>query len=213
MKSFRGRVFNDKNIALMRTMAQEGKSARQIAERIGSTTGTVRALASRLGILSKWHKKDKASEDSVPSSLASPTVPTQKQRERLFQEARTPVVAELKARQLSKIREIRDALVSAGFLTLDEQAKALGLPRSTAWTIIKASHKGSGLSASSINRMLGAPQLPLLVRAKILEYVKKKTSGLYGDNKLRIGRFAARLSDHARVGVCPNHIHDMEEIP
>jgi hypothetical protein len=52
-------------------------------------------------------------------------------------EAFTP----LKARQSLKIQEI-----AAGFVTLDKQAKALGVPRSTAWTIVAALHKKSGLS-------------------------------------------------------------------
>jgi hypothetical protein len=64
-----------------------------------------------------------------------------------------------RARQFSKIEELVEAVKSAGFVTLDEQAKALGLSRSTAWTIRKASHKASGLSASIISRMLAAPEL------------------------------------------------------
>src|SRR5262245_40990520 len=88
-----------------------------------------------------------------------------------------PPTARMKARQGSKIRELVEAVKSAGFLTLNEQAKALGLPRSTAWTIRKASHKASGLSASIINRMLAAPELPALPRIKILEYVEEKAAG------------------------------------
>src|SRR4051795_12746613 len=87
------------------------------------------------------------------------------------------------ARQLSKIRELVEAVEAAGFLTLDAQAKILGLPRSTAWTIRRGSHKASGLSASILNRMLAAPTLPLLVRAKILEYVQEKAAGLYGGSR------------------------------
>lgn len=83
-----------------------------------------------------------------------------------------------------------------GFLTLDEQAKALGLSRSTAWTIRKVSHKGSGLSASIINRMLAAPQLPRAARSKILEYVEEKTAGLYGGSRSQRRKFVARLSIH-----------------
>jgi hypothetical protein len=81
------------------------------------------------------------------------------------------VSAEMKARQLSKIRELAETVEAASFLTLDEQAKILGHPRSTVWTIRRGSHKATGLSASIINRMLAAPTLPLLVRAKNLEYV------------------------------------------
>jgi hypothetical protein len=105
-----------------------------------------------------------------------------------------PVSARMKARQSSKIRELAAAVEAAGFLTLDEQARALGLPRSTAWTIRRASHKASGLSASIINRMLAAPELPPLARSKILEYVEEKAAGLYGGSRSQRRRFAARLS-------------------
>ena len=89
-----------------------------------------------------------------------------------------------KARQSCKIREIGDTLVSLGFLTLDEQAAALGLSRSTTWTIHKANHKVSGLSAAIINRMLTSPQLPPPARAKILEYVQEKAGGWAGASRV-----------------------------
>jgi len=38
------------------------------------------------------------------------------------------VSAEMRARQLSKIRDLAETVEAAGFLTLDEQAKILGLP-------------------------------------------------------------------------------------
>jgi hypothetical protein len=104
-----------------------------------------------------------------------------------------PLTAGMKARQSSKIREIAEALKSAGSFTLHEQAKALGLSRSTAWTIRKASHKASGLSASIINRMLAAPELPPLARTKILEYVEEKAAGLYGGSRSQRRNFAAQL--------------------
>jgi hypothetical protein len=91
----------------------------------------------------------------------------------------------VKARQASKIREIGDALIALGYLALDEQAKALGLARSTVWTILRADHKNSGLSATVINRMLAAPHLPPLVRAIILEHVEERVAGLYGHSKLQ----------------------------
>jgi hypothetical protein len=105
-----------------------------------------------------------------------------------------PLNARMKGRQSSKIRELAEAVKSAGFLTLDEQAKALGLSRSTAWTIRKASHKASGLSASIINRMLAAPDLPPLARSKILEYIEEKAAGLYGGSRSQRRKFAAQLS-------------------
>jgi hypothetical protein len=100
----------------------------------------------------------------------------------------------MKERQSSKIRELAEAVKAAGLVTLDEQAKALGLSRSTAWTIRKASHKASGLSASIINRMLAAPGLPPIARTKILEYVEEKAAGLYGGSRSQRRKFAARLS-------------------
>ena len=123
--------------------------------------------------------------------------------------SRTRSSLHMKVRQSSKIREIADALVATAYLTLDEQARALGLARSTAWTILQANHKSSGLSANVINRMLAAPQLPPLVRVTILEYIDEKAAGLYGHSKLQRCRFIARLDQragHARTAAAAaNH--------
>jgi hypothetical protein len=100
----------------------------------------------------------------------------------------------MKQRQSSKISEIGDALVASGISTLDQQASALGLSRSTTWTILRANHKASGLSAAVINRMLAVPQLPPLVRAVLVEYIGEKTTGVYGHSELQRRRFTARLS-------------------
>ena len=96
----------------------------------------------------------------------------------------TAAVSEAKARQLSKIRELRLALRRAGLIGLDEQAQALGLPRSTTWKILKGGHKASGLSAMVVSRMLSEPRLPPVVRTKILEYVREKTDGTARENCL-----------------------------
>jgi len=101
------------------------------------------------------------------------------------------MISEMKARQSCKIRELGDALITAGFLTLDEQARALGLSRSSAWAILKANHKASGLAAGTINQMLSSPELPPHVRGTILTYVDEKFAGLYGHNKTQLRRFAA----------------------
>src|SRR5262252_391583 len=98
-------------------------------------------------------------------------------------QAMTAAVAQAKARQSSKIRELRIALRSAGLIGLDEQARALGLPRSTTWKILKGDHKASGLSAMVISRMLSAPRLTPVVPNKIHEYVRDKTDGFYGHGK------------------------------
>jgi hypothetical protein len=110
-------------------------------------------------------------------------------------------LAAMKGRQRAKIREFRNALAAAGLRSLDEQAAVLMLSRSTTWTLLKGKHKGSGISATIINRMLVAPQLPPPVRATILQYVAEKTAGLYGDSDRRLRKFTAQLSvsvlDHA----------------
>jgi hypothetical protein len=122
----------------------------------------------------------------------------------LQEKKRKPVVAEMKARQAAKIRELGHALVDAGFLMLDEQSKALGLARSTTWTVLRASHKGSGLSAAIIKRMLLSPQLPPLARRKILEYTTDKLAGVYGGSRTQRLRFFERLKRAtAEKRACP----------
>ena len=69
-------------------------------------------------------------------------------------------------RQRRKIEEIGEALASAGYTSLDKQARVLSLPRSTAWTVLKGVHKSSGLSASTVNKMLSTNALPPEVHRK-----------------------------------------------
>jgi hypothetical protein len=63
------------------------------------------------------------------------------------------------------------ALISSGYTSLDEQAKALGLHRNTAWTIVKNKHKLGRLSAKTIDRILSNPETPPIVRAIVQQYV------------------------------------------
>jgi len=99
-----------------------------------------------------------------------------------------------KDRQSRKVRQFRDALVEAGFVTVDAQSKVLGLARSTTWAILNGKYKSSGLSATIVNRILKAPRLPSAVRARVIEYVEEKAGGLYGHNKAQSLRFIARLT-------------------
>ena len=99
-----------------------------------------------------------------------------------------------KALQASKIRELGSALIAAGLVSLDDQAVALGLCRSTTWTILRAEHKHSGLSASVINQMLDRPRLPSMVRTKLVEYTTDKMSGHFGHSKKQLRRFSKRLT-------------------
>ena len=99
-----------------------------------------------------------------------------------------------KARQAIRIKELGAALAADGFVTLDEQARALGLSRSTTWAVLKANHKASGLAAPTINRMLSSPELPPRARVTILTYIEEKLAGLYGHNKKQLRLFAARFN-------------------
>lgn len=108
----------------------------------------------------------------------------------------------VKDRQALKIKELADALVAAGFESLDQQADALGLSRSTTWTILKAKHKNYGLSAAIISRVLRNPDLNSRVRAKVVEYVREKSAGSYGHNHAQLRRFVGQLAD--AVGTAPD---------
>ena len=101
--------------------------------------------------------------------------------------------SDMKAMQCSKIRELRQALVKAGYLTLGQQAEILRLGRSTAWAVLRGNHKSSGLSAASIKRMLASQQLPPPVRKILLEYVEEKSAGAYGHNQAQLRKFRERL--------------------
>jgi hypothetical protein len=101
--------------------------------------------------------------------------------------------SESKRRQSAKLREITAALEADGFIGLDAQATALGLSRSTAWTILSGSHKHSGLSPMTLNRMLAAPLLGERARTKILEYIAEKRAGHYGTSKSGLRKFNQQL--------------------
>src|SRR5437773_2000619 len=132
--------------------------------------------------------------------------PTRDELERKSLLPRTPaaLAAELRARHSSKIQQLKAALEAAGYRTLDQQANALGLSRSTTWTIVAGKHKTSGLSAITIKRMLQNPKLPAVVRATIVEYVSDKAAGRYGHTRQQLRRFSSRLNGAAlsRAAVC-----------
>jgi hypothetical protein len=104
-------------------------------------------------------------------------------------------------RQRRKIQEISEALVATGLATLDKQATALGLVRSTTWKVLQATHKKSGLSTEIILRMLSAPELPPRVRGIIMEYVREKCAGHYGHTQAQLRRFAEKLGPNRLPGI------------
>ena len=71
---------------------------------------------------------------------------------------------------------VADALIASGYTSLDQQARALGLSRSTAWTIVHAKHKVDRLSAKVSARMLKNPRLPPLVRAALQQYLAERSA-------------------------------------
>jgi len=130
----------------------------------------------------------------IRNSLTSP--------EGLHGKIRAALVTDIKVRQSMKIREIGQALIAAGFFTLDEQTKALGVPRSTAWTILQARHKNYGLSEKLIKRMLASQHLPPLVRSKIIEYRERKLPAStveHSTAKIFRKQVIARMVDRQRV--------------
>ena len=101
--------------------------------------------------------------------------------------------AQLKTKQCQKLAELRLALVAGGFDTASKQAAALGLSRSSAWKVLQGDHKQSGLSASTINRMLTSPHLPAYARKIILEYVREKLRAEYGHGAKALKHFRVKL--------------------
>ena len=83
--------------------------------------------------------------------------------------------------------------MEAGITALDEQAVALGIWRSTAWTILRRRNKASGLSAATIKRMWRSPRLPATARRVIQEYIEQKCAGEFGHSKSNIQLFRRQL--------------------
>jgi hypothetical protein len=71
---------------------------------------------------------------------------------------------------------ISEALIASGYTSLDEQAKALGLGRSTTWMLTKNRHKLGRLSDKTIDRILTNPQTPAAVRAAVQQYAELRSS-------------------------------------
>jgi hypothetical protein len=97
---------------------------------------------------------------------------------------------EAKAKQASKLAEIREALVAAGYDTAAKQAIALGVCRSTAWVVLNRDN-------SVIKRILSSPNLPPAARRKVEEYVINKIAGLYGHREERTRWFRSQFPTSA----------------
>jgi plasmid maintenance system antidote protein VapI len=94
---------------------------------------------------------------------------------------------------LFELGRISEALITSGYTSLDKQAKALGVHRSTAWVIIKNKHKLGRLSAKTAYRILNNPQTPPAVRTIVQQYMTKRSA-----RKLRLGCSLKELSQNKR---------------
>lgn len=84
--------------------------------------------------------------------------------------SRLEKIRDIQQRQLTRkipSRLIANALIEEGYLSLDAQAKALGLSRSTVWTIMKATQKLGHLNSKTARCILANPSTPVSVRAII----------------------------------------------
>src|SRR6516164_8330680 len=77
-------------------------------------------------------------------------------------------VTAAKARRSIKLREVEVALRRAGLIALDEQARALGLSRTTTWKILRGNRRSSEPSAATINLTESYFVNQLLLRIKDL---------------------------------------------
>jgi hypothetical protein len=103
-----------------------------------------------------------------------------------------------KAKQASKLAEIRKALVAAGYNSAAEQADVLGVSRSTAWAFLNR-NKRAGPSSVVIKRILSSPTLPQTARLKVEEYIFEKIAGLYGHTDVRRRWFCDQIENFRRA--------------
>jgi hypothetical protein len=96
-------------------------------------------------------------------------------------------------KDLIELGRISEALISSGYTSLDKQAEALGVHRSTAWVIIKNKHKLGRLSAKTVYRILGNPQTPPAVRTIVQQYMTKRSA-----RKLRLSSYFKELSQNKK---------------
>jgi hypothetical protein len=92
------------------------------------------------------------------------------------------------SRQVAKIADIGKALRAEGHHHIEEQARALGLLRSTAWTVVKANQARTGLTAGLIRKMLTSASLSLSIRKILIEYIEERLGGRYGERTPRSQR-------------------------
>jgi hypothetical protein len=104
--------------------------------------------------------------------------------------------------QQRRILEISEVLSRHGHSTVNQQAKILNVPRSTAWTILRPTHKHSGLTVRVLLKMLNSPELPPEARQKVLDYLHEKADGRFGSNRNCQRRFKTKAMQMGLVLTC-----------
>jgi hypothetical protein len=66
-------------------------------------------------------------------------------------------------------------------------------------TILQGRHKGSGLSAKIVQRILASPILPPNARDAILVYAREKIAGTFGHGERERRKFASRLNGNLQL--------------
>ena len=99
----------------------------------------------------------------------------------------------MRSKQAERLKELQTVLVNSGLGSLDKQAAALGLSRSTAWYLFKGAHKASGLHPALILRTLSSERLPPAARTVILTYIQERCRGDYGHSRAVRHKFIQRL--------------------
>jgi len=99
----------------------------------------------------------------------------------------------MQAKQIETLRALRWALIVNGIDSLAEQARVLCLPRSTAWAALQGNHKGAGLKAAVVVRILRSQKLPEDARGIMMRYIQERVDGTYGHSEPVRRKFAMRL--------------------
>ena len=95
---------------------------------------------------------------------------------------------EAKAKQASKLAEIREALVAAGYDTAAKQAAALGVSRPTAWVVLnRDTRAGPSANGHQTHSFIAEPSAGSATKSR--KYVKEKVAGLYGHTRIGFGGF------------------------
>ena len=119
--------------------------------------------------------------------------PQSRELDRALDPAQRIITTAMRSKQTERLKELQTALFNSGLGSLDKQAAALGLSRSTAWYLFRGTHKSSGLHPALLLRMLSSERLPPAARALILTYIQERWRGDYGHSAALRRKFLERL--------------------